>query len=66
MGFDNHHPNRKDRRKPYRRSGRFDRSCRPGGSCPWCIRNRRINELRELDRAAVRDDDREDSHEAGA
>jgi hypothetical protein len=31
----------KERRKPYRRSKRFDRSCRPGGSCPWCYRNRK-------------------------
>lgn len=40
MSFDNQYPNRKDCRKPYFRSGAFDRSCRPGGSCPWCIRNR--------------------------
>lgn len=30
----------KERRRPYYRSGRVDRSCRPGGDCPWCLRNR--------------------------
>lgn len=42
MSFDNRYPNRKDRRAPYRRSARFDRSCRPGGSCGWCRGNRTI------------------------
>ena len=40
MSFDKEYPNRKDWRKPYRKSGKFDRSCRPGGTCPWCINNR--------------------------
>jgi hypothetical protein len=40
MSFDKKYPNRKDRRKPYYRSGRFDRTCRPGGSCPYCKSNR--------------------------
>ena len=40
MGFDNEHPGRKDRRRPYYKSARFDRTCRPHGSCPWCERNR--------------------------
>lgn len=30
----------KARRKPYYKSARFDRTCRPNGSCPWCRRNR--------------------------
>jgi len=30
----------KERRKPYRKSAAFDRSCRPGGGCPWCAGNR--------------------------
>jgi len=41
MSFDTHYPNRKDRRKAYYRAARFDRSCRPGGSCPWCQGNRK-------------------------
>lgn len=36
MAFDNYYPNRKDRRKPYRRSKAFDSSCRNHGSCPYC------------------------------
>lgn len=30
----------KEKRKPYHKSARFDATCRPGGSCPWCKRNR--------------------------
>lgn len=40
MSFDKHYPNRKDRRKPYRRRGKYDASCRPHGGCPWCERDR--------------------------
>ena len=40
MSFDNHYPQRKDWRKPYRKSKAFDRSCRPHGSCDWCKNNR--------------------------
>lgn len=40
MSFDKPYPNRKDHRKPYRKAGRFDRSCRPGGDCPVCQGNR--------------------------
>lgn len=40
MSFDKHYPKRKDRRKPYYRSGKSCRACRPGGSCGWCRSNR--------------------------
>jgi hypothetical protein len=40
MSFDNYYPKRKDWRRQYFKSKRFDRSCRPGGSCPYCISNR--------------------------
>lgn len=33
----------KEHRKPYRRSGRFDRSCRPHGGCPYCKNNRFVS-----------------------
>jgi len=46
----------KEKRRPYCRSGKHDRTCRPGGSCPWCKRNRRIRQLREEARAAVKED----------
>lgn len=42
MSFDKDYPNRKDKRKPYRGSGRHTRSCRTGGSCGWCESNRTI------------------------
>ena len=40
MSFDNNYPNRKDRRKAYRKSKAFDRHCRPNGSCSYCRNNR--------------------------
>lgn len=43
MGFDKVYPNRKDKRKPFRKSARFDRSCRHGGSCDYCLGNRTHN-----------------------
>lgn len=39
----------KEKRKPYYRSKRFDRSCRNHGSCGWCQGNREHNnKQREL------------------
>jgi hypothetical protein len=48
MSLDNHYPKRKDRRKPYYRSKRFDRTCRSGGSCPYCLGNRLRNSHRRM------------------
>jgi len=48
MSLDQSIQHGKEHRKPYYNSGRFDRTCRPHGSCPWCERNRRYrNEKRE-------------------
>jgi hypothetical protein len=30
----------KEFREPYRKSKRFDKTCRNHGSCPWCEGNR--------------------------
>lgn len=30
----------KEHRKPYYGSRSFDSACRPGGSCPYCFKNR--------------------------
>ena len=40
MSFDTEYPQRKDRRKPYYKSKAVDRSCRPGGDCPYCSNGR--------------------------
>ena len=53
MSFDKDYPNRKDHRKPYYRSKRFDRSCRNHGSCPWCLGNRTHKNAR---RAPIEED----------
>ena len=48
MSFDNFYPNRKDWRKPYYDSRRFDLTCRHQGSCDWCSSNRQFaNKRRE-------------------
>lgn len=42
MSFDKRYPNRKDRRKPYKGSKAFDRSCRNHGGCGYCVDNRTV------------------------
>lgn len=39
------------RRKPYRKSRRFDKTCRCHGSCPWCRENR-LYQARKAEAAA--------------
>jgi len=46
MAFDNVYPNRKDWRKDYYNSRRFDWGCRNHGSCGWCEGNRTHKHLR--------------------
>lgn len=36
----------KEKRKPYRDSRRFDRSCRHGGRCSYCSDNRQVAKRR--------------------
>lgn len=55
MSFDNKdYPNRKDKRTVYHQSGKFDRTCRPNGSCSYCRDNRlhssRIREQKSKDK----------------
>jgi len=40
MSFYKDYPGRKDHRKSYRDSRRFDRSCCNNKSCDWCKSNR--------------------------
>lgn len=57
MSFDNDYQNRKDRRSSYYRSGRFDRTCRPNGGCPWCESGRKYSnrKRRELAEEKIRE-----------
>ena len=45
----------KEHRKPYYRSGRFDKTCRPNGSCPWCAGNRKHSEAKRIARAEYKE-----------
>ena len=36
----------KEHRKPYHGSKAFDPSCRPHGSCGWCLKNRQYKNLK--------------------
>lgn len=57
MAFHNQYPNRKDHRRPYRGSKRFDNTCRNHGSCGYCQGNRTNFDRRARARAdeALRD-----------
>lgn len=44
--FDKPYKNRKDWRKPYIGSARFDRNCRNHGVCPYCCNNRTFKNKR--------------------
>ena len=47
MSFDKNYPNRKDHREPFQSKAELcDRTCRPGGSCKWCVGNRTFNKLK--------------------
>jgi len=63
MGFEKAYPNRKDWLGTYHKSGKFDRTCRPGGSCPYCQNNRKIGDKkRALKVRDAMDDIREAVH----
>ena len=47
MSFDKNYPNRKDWRKPYRKSKAWDRTCRNHGACSYCENNRLYKARRE-------------------
>lgn len=53
----------KEYRKPYRRSARFDRTCRNHGSCSWCIGNRTHRYRKELARLEFEYKEWRDAHE---
>jgi hypothetical protein len=51
----------KEKRKPYRKSKRFDRSCRCHGGCPYCESDRLKQDRR--DRKAAEEQVEEESYE---
>jgi hypothetical protein len=42
----------KEKRKPYRNSKSFDRTCRNHGSCPYCENNRTYHNRKEEERTS--------------
>jgi len=52
MGFDKAYPNRKDQRSPYYGAQACDKTCRPGGTCPWC-KSSRMHAARRREEAAA-------------
>jgi len=40
---------KREKRKPYRGSKAFDRTCRNHGTCEWCIENRTISSRRQYE-----------------
>lgn len=54
MSFNKPYPNRKDKRKPYYGSKRFDKSCRNHGSCP-CGKKGTLLKLKEEHRHDKKD-----------
>jgi hypothetical protein len=47
----------KEHRKPYYKSARHDKTCRPGGGCSWCRGNRtHTNAVRLLKAGEPTDD----------
>lgn len=51
----------KEKRKAYRKSKAFDRSCRNHGTCNWCYDNRMYRTNRELERIAWEEIDFEEN-----
>jgi len=47
-----------EHRKPYYGSKRFDRSCRPGGDCPWCQSSRQHKHNKKL--LTAKEEERDD------
>lgn len=40
---------KKNWKQPYRKSRRFDKSCRNHGSCPYCYDNRMYNTKKKIE-----------------
>lgn len=51
MSLDKSIAHGKDKRRQYRKSAAFDRTCRPGGSCPYCSRGRQHKNRKRIAQA---------------
>ena len=56
MSLDKAIEHKKEKRKPYYRSKRFDKACRCHGGCPYCLHNRMHRYVKEEQRANFLDD----------
>ena len=58
MSLDKAIEHKKELRKPYRGSKRFDKTCRNHGSCPYCEGNRkhRDRKLKEATTTEIKED----------
>jgi hypothetical protein len=63
MSLDKAIEHKKELRKPYRGSKRFDRSCRNHGNCGYCEGNRKFRDkkLREAATSEIKEDANEQS-----
>jgi hypothetical protein len=50
MSLDKAIEHNKEKRAPFRKSKRFDRTCRNHGKCPYCEGNRTFQSEKELQR----------------
>lgn len=44
----------KEKRKPYYKSGRFDKTCRSHGGCPYCYGNKMHKHRKQMAKADMR------------
>jgi len=57
MSLDKAIEHKKEKRKPYRKSKAFDRTCCNHGSCPWCEGNRLHAGLKDLEPTIGQEDE---------
>lgn len=57
MGLEQAIKHKKEKRKPYYDSRRFDATCRNHGSCPWCKGNRLHKKKQEEERLKDMEDE---------
>lgn len=56
MSFDNHYPNRKDKRRAYYGAKSHSRGCRNHGRCPYCASGRAYKNKRGARAGSLHDE----------